>query len=165
MYQEFPMNRVFVRASLFLVFSIMMSSAASAAGTAEDAIKYRHAVMEEMATHMSALTLILLNKVDGGDYAQGHVDALARASSELDVLFPKISSEGDTDALPEIWANPDKFAEAVAKAQKATADFQSTLSGGDRKATMAAFAAAGKTCKGCHEGYRAEDDDSDSHSH
>ena len=163
MYQELPMNRVFIRASLFLVFSIMMSSAASAAGTAEDAIKYRHAIMEEMATHMSALTLILLNKVDGGDYAQGHVDALARASSEMDVLFPEISKDGDTEALPAIWNNPEKFSEAVAKAQKATADFQSALSGGDRKATMAAFAAAGKTCKGCHESYRAEDDDDHSH--
>lgn len=157
------MNRVLARVSLLIVASVMMSSVSSAAGTAEDAIKYRHAVMEEMANHMSALTLILLNKVDGGDYAQGHVDALARASSEMDVLFPKISSEGDTAALPAIWDDPDKFAEAVTKAQKATADFRSAVSGGDRKATMAAFAAAGKTCKGCHESYRAEDDDDHSH--
>ncbi|MFW2406015.1 MAG: c-type cytochrome [Gammaproteobacteria bacterium] len=157
------MNRVFIRASILLVFSIMMSSAVNAAGTAEDAIKYRHAVMEEMANHMSALTLILLNKVDGGDYAQGHVDALARASSEMDVLFPEISKDGDTEALPAIWENPEKFAEAVEKAQQATVEFQNAVSGGDRKATMAALAAAGKTCKGCHESYRAEEDDDHSH--
>ncbi|NND36183.1 MAG: cytochrome c [Gammaproteobacteria bacterium] len=157
------MNRALARLSLLLVVSIMMPSVSGAAGTAEDAVKYRHAVMEEMANHMSALTLILLDKVDGGDYAQGHVDALARASSEMDVLFPEISREGDTAALPAIWEEPDKFAEAVEKAQLAAADFQSAVSGGDRKATMAAFAAAGKTCKGCHESYRAEDDDHDSH--
>jgi cytochrome c556 len=158
------MQRVFVRAILLLVFGAFISLDAGAAGTAKDAIKYRHVVMEEMANHMAALTLILFDKVDGGDYAQGHADALVRASSEMDILFPEISREGDTEALPAIWKNPDKFAGAVTKAQKATVDFQQALSSGDRKATLAAFAAAGKTCKGCHESYRAEEDDDD-HSH
>jgi len=157
------MQRVFFRAVLIFVFSAIVSLNAAAARTAEDAIKYRHAVMEEMANHMTALTLILFDKVDDGDFAQGHADALARASSEMDVLFPEISRDGDTEALPAIWNNSDKFAKAVAKAQQSTVDFQQALSGGDRKAALAAFAAAGKACKGCHESYRAEDDDEHSH--
>ncbi len=135
----------------------------AAAVTAEDAIKYRHAVMEEMAAHMNALTLILFDKVAGGDYAQGHADALARALAEMDILFPEISKDGDTEALPLIWKNPDKFAEAVAKAQAAAGEFRDALDGGDRKAALAAFADTGKACKACHEVYRAEEHDHDDH--
>lgn len=133
----------------------------AAAVTAEDAIKYRHAVMEEMAAHMSSLTLILFGKVDGGDYAQGHADALTRALAEMEILFPDISKDGDTEALPAIWKNPDKFAEAVAKAQTSAGAFREALAGGDRKTALAAFADTGKACKACHEVYRAEEHDHD----
>ncbi len=137
--------------------------AGAAAVTAEDAIKYRHAVMEEMAAHMSALSLILFDKVDGGDYAQGHADALTRALAEMDILFPEISKDGDTEALPVIWQNPDKFAEAVAKAQSSAGAFRDALAGSDRKTMLAAFADTGKACKACHEVYRAEEHDHDDH--
>jgi cytochrome c556 len=137
---------------------------AQAAGNVDDAIKYRHAVMEEMAAHMSALTLILFDKVDGAAFAQGHVDALARAGAEMDVLFPAGSGDGDTDALPAIWNNADDFAAAVDKAQAALDAFAAAIPAGDRGATLKAFADAGKSCKGCHEVFRAEEHDDD-HEH
>ena len=160
------MQRIIWCAIAALFITLRISNAAGAAKTPEDAIKYRHAVMEEMASHMSALTLILFDKVDGAAYAQGHADALARASAELEILFPEVSRDGDTEALPVIWDNPEKFSEAVAKAQSTTRDLQAAIGGDDRPATLAAMAAAGKACKACHEDYRAEEeDDSDSHSH
>ena len=152
-------------ACLALLFALCLATPANAARTAEDAIKYRHAVMEEMAAHMSALTQILFDKVDGAQFAQGHADALVRATAEMDVLFPEISKDGDTHthALPAIWENPEKFAEAVDDAQDKANAFRDAMAGGDRKATLAAFADTGKACKACHEVYRAEDDDGDSH--
>jgi cytochrome c556 len=117
--------------------------------------------MEEMAAHMSALTLILFDKVDGGAFAQGHVDALERAGAEMDVLFPAGSGEGETGALPAIWNNADDFAAAVDKSQAALDAFAAALPAGDRGATLKAFADAGKACKGCHEVFRAEEHDDD----
>jgi len=140
--------------------------ASAAAETAEDAISYRHAVMNEMAAHMSALKLILLGEVDGAaEFALGHAESLARATIELDVLFPEVSRDGETEALPVIWNDPGKFAQAVSKMQDAAGDFMNAVAGGDQKTSVAAFSAAGKSCKGCHEVFRAEEDDSDSHSH
>lgn len=159
------MQRFAAGAAVALITMFNLSTTAIAAPNAEDAMKYRHAVMEEMAAHMSALTLILFDKVDGAAYAQGHADALARALDELDVLFPEVSRDGDTHALPVVWDNPEKFAEAVEDAQSKASALQAAMGGDDRKATLEAFAATGKSCKGCHEVYRAEDDDSDSHSH
>jgi len=160
------MQRAISRAIAVLFITSSVSIAAGAAPTSEDAIKYRHAVMGEMASHMNALTLILFDKVDGAAYAQGHADALARASAEVEILFPEVSRDGDTEALPAIWDNPEKFSSAVAKLQSTVADLQTAMGGGDREAKLAAMAAAGKACKACHESYRAEeDDDDDSHSH
>jgi len=159
------MQRV-ISCAIAALFITLSAASVAGAATADDAIKYRHAVMEEMASHMSALTLILFDKVDGAAaYAQGHADALARASAELEILFPEVSRDGDTHALPVIWDNPDKFSAAVAKAKSKSADLQAAIGGDDRQATLAAMAAAGKACKACHEAYRAEEDDSDSHSH
>lgn len=159
------MQRAIVRVLAAVSISLALTITAAAAPTAEDTIKYRNAVMSSMAAHMNALTLIVFDKVDGADYAQSHADAVANASAELDVLFPEISRDGETDALPAIWKNPDEFATAVADAQAAANDLRTAVGGGDRKALMAALAGAGKSCKGCHESYRAEDHDDDSHEH
>lgn len=158
------MHPVFARIVVATIIFLSLFTTAEGARNAKDTIKYRNAVMEEMASHMTALTLILFDKVDGAAYAQGHADALARAGAELDVLFPDISAEGDTDALPAIWDNADKFAAAVEKAQVTIDAFAAALPAGDRGASLKAFADAGKACKGCHEVFRAEEHDDD-HEH
>ncbi|MGI9341236.1 MAG: c-type cytochrome [Gammaproteobacteria bacterium] len=155
------MHRIFIRAILSAIAVLGLFTTAQAAGNVEDAIKYRHAVMEEMASHMSALTLILFDKVDGAAFAQGHVDALARAGAEMAVLFPEGSGGDETEALPVIWSNADDFAKAVDKAQTAFDAFAAAVPAGDRGATLKAFADAGKACKGCHEVFRAEEHDED----
>jgi cytochrome c556 len=148
-----------------MLAALAFVGATANATNVEDAIKYRHVVMEEMANHMAALELILFDKVDGARFAQGHADALARASVELENLFPPESRDGDTDALPVIWENPEEFSQAVAETREATAVLQSKMGGDDRPAAIAAFAATGKTCKACHESYRAEEHDEDDHEH
>ena len=157
------MRRKTVGVVAILIFNAFMFVTASAATTPEDAIKYRQAVMESLGGHVAAFLLIALNKVDAREYLQNHADALANLSTEMDGLFPAGSGEGDTEALPAIWDDNEKFAAAVAKMQEATSALQETVRSGDPKAIMGAFAEAGKSCKGCHETFRAEDDDSDSH--
>jgi cytochrome c556 len=141
---------------------LSISTPVNAASSAEDAIKYRNLVMESMAAHYGALILILFDKVDVTGTSQNHADALANASAELDQLFPKISRDGETDALPAIWKNSGAFGKTVKKAQAATTDLQAAIASGDRKTTLSAAAAVGKSCKGCHELYRAEHEHDDS---
>ena len=151
------------------IMAIILSLFASAgnADTAEDSIKYRHAVMEAMSGHVAAFNLIATNKIDGQKYLQAHADAVANMSDELDILFPKGSGDGDTEALPAIWDDSEKFSTAIAKMQETAGALREATRSGDRKVVMGAFSAAGKACKGCHEKFRAEDEneDSDSHSH
>lgn len=159
------MQRVIPGAVAALIVAAGLSTTAVAETKPEDAIKFRHAVMQTLAGNISAFMLIAFDKVDGGDYLQTHADALASGAGELDILFPAGSGEGDTHALAGIWEDTEGFAAAVAKAQQATAELSTAVAGGNRGAIMGAFGDVGKACKGCHENYRAEEDDGDSHSH
>ena len=145
-------------AAFTLAAIFCFSTSVQAAASAEDAIKYRNLVMNSMAAHYGALMLLLFDKVDVTGTAQSHADALANASTELDQLFPEISKDGETEALPAIWKNSGAFAKTVSKAQAAATDLQAAIASGDRKTTLSAAAAVGKSCKSCHESYRAEEE-------
>ena len=100
--------------------------------------------------------MVFTNKVDRPGELQMHADALAATSATVVSLFPEGSEGGD--ALPLIWEEPDKVADAsVALNEQLNALAAAVRS--DNKAEIAgAFKAAGKACKGCHQRYKEEDD-------
>ena len=128
----------------------------SAEPTAEDQIKYRQALMKSMAGHIEILSYMAFNTIEKNEFYQSHADALASATAELKWVFPEGSGEGETDALPAIWENPDDFNAARSKAKQAFAGLRDAVAGDDATAVIGAFSAAGKSCKGCHEVYRLE---------
>jgi cytochrome c556 len=143
--------------TLFLLLALAMPAGAET--SAENAIKYRHAVMDAMAGHTSAFSMIAFGMVDHPEFLQSHANALADAGAQLKILFPEGSGEGETDALPAIWEEPEKFAASIEEAEKATAALSDAAASGDRKAIVGAFKALGQSCKGCHESYREEEHD------
>jgi cytochrome c556 len=153
------MLRPVARISLTFLFIIGLSIPAGAETTAKNAIKYRHAVMEAMAGHTAAFSMIAFGMVDQPEFLQSHANALADAGTQLKALFPDGSGDGDTEALPAIWDEPEKFSAAITKAEKATSDLRDAAASGDKKAIVGAFKALGKSCKGCHESFREEHDD------
>jgi cytochrome c556 len=152
------MQRLFTSTLPTLLLLLALAVPAGAETSSENAIKYRHAVMEAMAGHTSAFSMIAFGMVDHPEFLQGHANALADAGAQLTMLFPEGSGEGETHALPAIWEEPEKFSAAVAKAEKATAELRDAAASGDRKSIVSAFKALGQSCKGCHESYREEDD-------
>jgi len=118
--------------------------------------RYRHSVMEAMGSSFGALALIMTNRVARPDQLATQAKALAISASVTPTLFPAGSEGGD--ALPLIWQEQDKVAEAAQRAVDATAALAAAAETGDRAALSKAFKAAGESCKGCHERYKAEDD-------
>ena len=151
------MNRA-VAATATLFLSLGTYGTAVAEPTMEDIAKYRHSVMEVLAGHMSALAMIVQGKVDQGEFTSSHAAAIASATAELSALFPAGSAGEDSHALPAIWENPQEFKSAVDSARDAGAALGEAAASGERKDVMKAFAAMGKSCKGCHEKYREEHD-------
>ena len=142
-----------------LLTTLLTVNIAGAETSVENSIKYRQAVMGSMAAHIEVLSMMAFNKVEPNEFYQGHAEALANATAELKYLFPDGSGQGETEALAAIWENPDEFDAARSKAEQAFAALRDAVASGDSKAVVGAFAAAGKSCKGCHEKYREEHDD------
>lgn len=145
-----------IASNLALMFLVLAGTMAQAA-TPEDVIKYRQAVMETMAGHMVAITMIFGGQIDAQSHLAGHVDAVAAASTELAHMFPAGSDVGKTDALPLIWQEGNRFEEASEAAVQATTQLREAVDSGERAAIGRAIKATGDSCKGCHDRYRQKD--------
>lgn len=64
---------------------------------------------------------------------------------------------GKTEAKAEIWQQPAEFAAGMKDFQAAAAAFNQAAQSGDLSQIKTAHANLGKTCKSCHERFRAED--------
>jgi cytochrome c556 len=72
-------------------------------------------------------------------------------------LFPEGSDKGEkTRALPAIWKNKKDFDDWGKQLQEDTQKAQAAAAGG-ADSMKTALADVGKTCKGCHDDYRAPD--------
>lgn len=108
--------------------------------------------MEAIGGHMQALSDILRGKVSHEDHLSIHAAALASLAEITPTLFPPGSGDGETEALPAIWENPEDFAERLDAFKEAGAGLRAAAeTGGD---VMAATRQLGQACKGCHDSYR-----------
>jgi cytochrome c556 len=62
-----------------------------------------------------------------------------------------------TRALPAIWQKPEDFAAKDREFGEAAQAFKAAADGGDVSAIKSRFADLGKTCKACHDTYRAQE--------
>lgn len=149
------MMREATRAVLTTVFLCGFFATASAAPTAEYAFDYRKAVMTTLKGHLLAASMIVRGLVDDDGYLVDHATGLANSAAEIHRVFQEGSDVGETEALPAIWEQPDKFKAALQKAADATSNFQRVVaSGSDKAAIGAAFRDVGMSCRGCHDDFR-----------
>jgi cytochrome c556 len=131
---------------------------AAAETSAEDAKDYRIALKTAMRGHIGAILMNVRGLVEGHGFLDKHANALAEVATELRHVFPAGSNVGDSKALAAIWDEPDAFAEAIAEAEQATAEFARAASSGDGTFIAAAFRNVGAACRGCHDRFRKDDD-------
>lgn len=126
--------------------------------TPEDAKDYRAAVMTTLRGHIGAASMIARGLVENRGQLLGHAEGLANAAAELEHLFPEGSAVNESEALPAIWSDPEKFAAAINTMVEATGEFEAAAAGGDQAAIGAAFRQVGMSCRGCHDDFRKSDD-------
>ena len=126
--------------------------------SAEDAAKYRQSIMSALKGHAGAISMQARGLAGDADYVANHAKAIANLGTELHSIFQEGSNVEDSEALPAIWDEPDKFAEAVAKAEETMAALGEAATDGDLEAIGSAFRNVGEACKGCHERFREEHD-------
>jgi len=64
---------------------------------------------------------------------------------------------GKTHAKPAIWEKPEDFVQKAREFDSAAKTFDAAAKTGDMAAIKASFADLGKSCKSCHDPYRARD--------
>ena len=142
------------------------NSAASVAkppATREEALKLmhdRHEGMEDIGDTFKVLSRTM--KAEPLDVATVRTSSatIARLAPQVSGWFPPGTGPdvGKTRAKPEIWQKPKDFASKVRDFQRAAPAFDAAARGGDEAQIRASFATLGKTCKACHDLYRAPED-------
>ncbi|MDH3473736.1 MAG: cytochrome c [Rhodospirillales bacterium] len=151
------MNRII--AALAAGLALGLAAQGAAAQSSENLVKYRQSVMKAIGGHTGAIAAVVKGEVAYGDHVAGHARGIKEMSLIVQDIFPPESgpdSFKETRALAKIWAEPDKFKEAVGAFRKAAADFAEVAEGGDMAAIGDGLGALGKSCGGCHKPFRAE---------
>jgi len=147
-----------IAAAVATAITLGISVQVIAETTPEDAHDYREAVMTALRGHIGASSMIVRGLVEDNGQLLSHAESLANTALELKNLFPAGSNVGESRALPAIWEQPEKFAEAVNANVEATAAFEDAVVGGDAEAIAAAFRTMGQSCRGCHDNFRQSDE-------
>lgn len=124
---------------------------------AEVTIDYRQGVMRAIGGNVSSTAAIVIDGADFGDNLMMHVRFLVDATQDIPSLFPVGSDFGETDALPSIWEQPEKFAERSRENHEAALALLEAVEQGDEAVIRGAFRDLGQSCRSCHEDFRQGD--------
>ncbi len=89
--------------------------------------------------------------------------SLALSADALELLgrivtdhYPPGSDLGNTRAKAEVWKDGARFKELAAASQGEAARLKTAVHGGDLDAIKTAFGATSKSCKACHDVFKAQ---------
>ncbi len=124
----------------------------------EDAVKYRKAAFQVMATHFGRI----------GAMANGRAPfngPAAAASADIVAYVAKLPFEGFVEGTSgtdkgapkaNVWTEKAKFEAGAKKMQEETAKLAAAAKANNLDQLKAAFGAAAGTCKACHDDFRVQ---------
>ncbi len=124
---------------------------------AEEAIAYRQAAFGLIKANFADMGAMLKKKkpMDAAQFNQ-RAEHLAMLSTIPFSGFITGSDRGDTAALEKIWQERQSFEEKATHFQASARALAEASRGEDPKALTEAFGAVGKSCKGCHDSFKAD---------
>lgn len=143
-----------------LVSAALVAVLAAGTAFAADPIETRKKTMKAIGGAFGGVMVKMVKGETPYDAAAAKAAAttLSQTAAGIDIaaLFPAGSDKGgDTEALPKIWSDAAGFKAAMDTMKAATAAQVANSDQGLDKLKVA-VAEIGKTCKGCHDGYRAQ---------
>lgn len=136
---------------------------AAAPVSAEEAKKLfheRHEGMEDIGKATKALSQTLKSDTPDLGLIRKSAATIAELAPKASGWFPAGTGQDvlpKTRALPAIWEKPEDFAAKDRDFVQAANAFKAAADGGDINAIKSSFGTLGKSCKACHDTYRAED--------
>jgi cytochrome c556 len=124
---------------------------------AEVTIDYRQGLMRALGGNVASTAAIVVDRAEFRDNLIMHVSYIVDATRDIPALFPEGSDFGETDALPSIWEDSEKFAQLSRENHEAALALQQAVEAGDDAATMLGFRSLGQSCRACHDDFRRSD--------
>ncbi|MGI8704225.1 MAG: c-type cytochrome [Sphingomicrobium sp.] len=141
----------------------LMPSAETRTGASEALalMKERHEHMETLGDETKRISNQLKSATPEIEQIRRSAAIIAQRAPDLVSWFPAGTGPdiGKTRAKAEIWQTPDDYATKANDFVRAAEDFDSAAKSGDLGQIESSFAALGKTCKACHDRYRAPEKD------
>lgn len=148
------MKKTGVAAAVALALGIA-AGAALAQAKPEVLVKQRQAVMTLQSKYFGPMAAMAQGK------APYNADVVRRNAAFLDNLsrmawdgFDANTKGVKSAALPAIYEQPQKFRDAASRLENEAHKLYQVSQSGDEAAVKAQIGAVGKSCGGCHEGFR-----------
>lgn len=133
----------------------VMSGEALAQAKPETLVKQRQAAMTLQGKYFGPMAGMMQGKVPyDAKIVQrnaGFLDNLSRMPWDG---FADSTKDVKSAALPAVWSDSAKFAEAADRLQSEASKLYAVSRSGDEAAVKAQIGAVGKACGGCHESFR-----------
>ncbi len=156
------LKKLLVLSTASALLALGFIATAADKGPHDDAIKGRQAMFQTYSFNMGVLGAMAKEKMDyDADLAsESAANLLAAANFGQSAMWPAGSDNSNpanarTRALPEIWSTYPAVVEK-ADALKTAAAVLAEQAGGGLGALQGAMGDVGKSCKGCHDDFRAE---------
>jgi cytochrome c556 len=152
------------RASNNLIQSAETRTAAAGPLSREQALalmEERHEGMEDIGDETKKISNQLKSSSPDVGAIRESAAKIAELAPKAQTWFPEGTGPdiGKTRAKAEIWQRPEDFAAKARDFDKAAQEFNTVAQTGDLDRIKASFATLGKSCKACHDSYRAPEDD------
>jgi cytochrome c556 len=146
-----------VKKCRIVLLSALLLPAFAIAG--DDPIKEREELMEQTRDAMKPLGAMAKGEqAFDAAVVQASLETFTHAANQFGSLFPEGSETGGgTEAKSTIWTDRAGFNQALADFGQAV-DAAKEANPQSVEELKPVLGSIGKTCKGCHDGYRVEDD-------
>ena len=146
-------------ASLLVVSAVAHSEPATSEKQANQAVKYRQALLQLVRSNVGALGAMAKGQIPvDATLVEKNAMRIEQLSLMMDDYFALDTSAFtlDTSAEAKIWTESDKFSEKVQVLQSASSELKSLAASGDADKIKAGIGNVLKSCKGCHDIYKAD---------
>jgi cytochrome c556 len=123
----------------------------------EHAVKYRKAAFTMIASHFNRIGAVVKGQAPFDAKAVAdNAQIVATLSGMPWHAFGAGTNVGQTEALPAVWSEADKFKNGSTQFQDAAGKLNTAAKSGNLDAIKAAFGETGKTCKACHDNFKKD---------
>ena len=127
----------------------------------ENLVKWRQSAYQVVAWNSARIKASVTGQYDKADVAQAASTLAAVANSGLPKLFAagteKARGWHETSAKAEVFSESKRFAELDADFAKAANELAKLAQAGDEAGVKTQYVALNKTCKACHDSYKASE--------